>query len=335
MDIGRLDLNLLLLLERLYRLGSLSEAASALGMRQPTASNKLAELRRYFGDELFVRTGHGMRPTSFMDGIIPTLQEALRLLEIGVLSKPAFVPQDCKRTFVIATTDIGVFVSGPPLIHMLRSRAPHAGLRYVPVVPNRLESMLEDGSVDLAIGSFPDLIGPSILRQGLFEHPFVCIVRRDHPFIGDILSLQQFLDAEHVVVSQESQSLDLLERHLAMLGYKRRIPLHLPHYMTVPQVIASSDMIGVVPLSLAAWFVETSNIKLVRPPIDFPLTEAKQFWHRRTNDDPAISWLRQLVAEQLMRRDPTEAASQQYACARAPSTDLTTADSRISAISAV
>ena len=57
------DLNLLLVLDGVLREGTLSNAAKALSVSQPTISSSLAKLREIFRDELFVRSGNGMQPT--------------------------------------------------------------------------------------------------------------------------------------------------------------------------------------------------------------------------------------------------------------------------------
>jgi DNA-binding transcriptional LysR family regulator len=57
------DLNLLLVLDGVLREGTLSNAAKALSVSQPTISSSLAKLREILQDELFVRSGNGMQPT--------------------------------------------------------------------------------------------------------------------------------------------------------------------------------------------------------------------------------------------------------------------------------
>jgi len=69
MDIRKLDLNLLLLFDGLYREQNLSAVARRLVMSQPMASANLRHLREYFDDQLFVSTGRGMRPTPFAESI--------------------------------------------------------------------------------------------------------------------------------------------------------------------------------------------------------------------------------------------------------------------------
>ncbi len=57
MDLRKIDLNLLLVFAQLFR--------ERLDMSQPGVSNALNRLRVLLGDELFVRTPHGMEPTSY------------------------------------------------------------------------------------------------------------------------------------------------------------------------------------------------------------------------------------------------------------------------------
>ena len=63
-DLRKLDLNLLIVFETVYKTGSVSEAARVLGMTQPTVSNALARLRDHFSDQLFVRRDRSMKPTA-------------------------------------------------------------------------------------------------------------------------------------------------------------------------------------------------------------------------------------------------------------------------------
>jgi DNA-binding transcriptional LysR family regulator len=59
----KLDLNLLRLLVALEQTRHLGRAAEALQMSQSGLSTALARLRKQLGDELFVRSPGGMRPT--------------------------------------------------------------------------------------------------------------------------------------------------------------------------------------------------------------------------------------------------------------------------------
>jgi DNA-binding transcriptional LysR family regulator len=63
MDIRKVDLNLLPVLDALLRHRSVTLAARELEMSQSALSSSLARLRELLGDSLFVRTGRGLLPT--------------------------------------------------------------------------------------------------------------------------------------------------------------------------------------------------------------------------------------------------------------------------------
>ncbi|MFR0717560.1 LysR family transcriptional regulator [Enterobacterales bacterium BD_CKDN230030183-1A_HGKHYDSX7] len=79
-ELRRADLNKLVVFVAVYRERSASHAAVQLGVKQPAISNTLAELRRFFDDELFVRRGRQLQATSRAEAIFKALEPALELL---------------------------------------------------------------------------------------------------------------------------------------------------------------------------------------------------------------------------------------------------------------
>lgn len=312
MDIRRLDLNLLLMLDAVERDRNLSAAARRLGISQPAASANLGKLRDFFKDQLFLRTGRGLRPTPFLEEIIIPVRSVLTAIDRDILRKAVFDAADTERLFTITTSDIGVFVFVPPLLRALRAQAPRASLRCVTMHHRQLHEALDRGDVDVAIGYFPDLSSPGIGDHDLVAHPFTCIVRENHPTIGATLTLEQFEKAEHLVITEQGRSQEIAERRIREMRIKRNIILHLNHFMSVPQLIANSDMVAIVPASLGAWY-SGRGLKMIEPPFDIPHIPLKQFWHRRREDEPAMRWLRTLINTQLRGRDPLLAMTPDYA----------------------
>jgi DNA-binding transcriptional LysR family regulator len=81
MNISGIDLNLLPVFDAVYRTQSLTRAGLEVGLSQPAVSHALSRLRIYFGDPLFRRTSHGMKPTPKADAIAGPLHEALRSIQ--------------------------------------------------------------------------------------------------------------------------------------------------------------------------------------------------------------------------------------------------------------
>ena len=72
-----IDLNLLVVFQEVFQQRQISMAATRLHLTQSAVSNALGRLRRTFGDELFVRTAHGMQPTPFAEQLAEPVAAAL------------------------------------------------------------------------------------------------------------------------------------------------------------------------------------------------------------------------------------------------------------------
>lgn len=295
------DLKLLRLLVQLHASRNVSKAAEALNLSQPAASLALGRLRRRLGDPLFVRGVGGMLPTSRCDEIVVIAKEALLLVDQAVQTPANFDPQTAQRDFVVSLSDIGEMVFLPKLMRHLSQLAPNCNLRSRALTAGELPDALESGNVEIAVGSFPELERPGFFMQRLFEHRFVCLIRKDHPRVkGGKVPLSVFLDLPHAVVEFEGRSHDLFERLLKSEGLSRRAQLTIPHFMSVPAVIAATDMIVTVPYAVAEYFIQHGELRMVYPPINTKSYAVKQHWHARFNTDPALKWLRGEIARIYM-----------------------------------
>lgn len=288
-----IDLKLLRLLTQIHASGSVSQAAEAVHLSQPAASLALGRLRRILGDPLFVRGVGGMLATSRCDEVVAAAREALSLIDDAVKLPPSFDPLTAQRDFVVTLSDIGEAVFLPRLMAHLSRHAPHCNLRSRALSALELPQALESGQVEMAIGFFPDLERPGFFMQRLFEHRFVCLIRKDHPRVkGDKIPLSVFLELPHAVVEPEGRSHELFEDLLRSKGLERRVQLSIPHFMSVPAIVAATDMIVTVPQALADYFVRFGDLRIVHPPVNTQPYPLKQHWHARFNADPALKWLR-------------------------------------------
>ena len=192
----------------------------------------------------------------------------------------------------------------PKLLRRLREVAPEVNIKTVAMPPNLLEQAMEAGEVDLAVGYFPDLTKHRFYQQRLFRHAFVCIARADHPDIGETLSLEQFLRIPHAVVSPEGRSQEIFDRLLEREGLKRRVLLSIPHFMSIPFIVTSSDLIVTLPRAVGTSFAQLANIKLLDPPFENPTFDLKQHWHERFHQDAANRWIRGLFYELFSEQEP-------------------------------
>ena len=136
-------------------------------------------------------------------------------------------------------------------------------------------------------------------------HTLVCLVRANHPEVkSSRIGMKKFLQLSHAVVTPMGRSGELFETKLKEMGLQRRVQLASVHFLTVPAIIATTDMIVTVPRSIADYYTRQENLRIIEPPISIKPYAVKQFWHPRFNADPAIRWLRESVVR-LFGPQPT------------------------------
>jgi DNA-binding transcriptional LysR family regulator len=289
------DLNLLRIFDALWRHGHLGHASEELELSQPALSHSLKRLREQIGDVLFVKAHNGMQPSARAVQLAPIVQSLLASVRESVLTTPAFEPQIARRTFTIAMSDVGEMVFLPKLLSQITREAPFVNITTVSMSPREMVEAMQRGQVDLTLGYFPDLKGSDVFQQRLFGHGFVCLVSRDHSAAHGKLTQQQFRDFPHAVVQTEGRSQEIVEQYLKKKGIVRRELLHCPHFLSIPMVIASTDMIVTVPEPVGKVFAKIASLQVLKPPFAFPDYDLKQNWHRCQHDDPGNQWLRSVV----------------------------------------
>jgi DNA-binding transcriptional LysR family regulator len=305
MNLNSMDLNLLLAFESLMDERHVTRAAKRAGLSQPAMSNALARLRRTFDDPLLVRTADGMAPTPMAQALIGPVRAALAHLRAALEEKPAFDPAASKRTFHLLANDYAEIMLVAPLLRALRRQTGGIGLRlYRPrsVFQPPSPAALSD-SFDLALGFFPDALAleASVRSAVLWEERNVCIASPTHPAIRGKLSLQQYAAAWHVAVFYKTQGPGIIDTLLAQQGLSRRLAMLVPHFASVPFMVASSDLIATVPERLARRFGQWLKLQILPVPVAIPPFRLTLLWHERWHADPAHSWMRRLIAEAASR----------------------------------
>lgn len=296
MNIGSLDLNLLVAFDAIEQERNITVAANRIGISQPAMSNALARLRRTFNDPLFVRTGRGMEPTPFAKKLSRPIRRSCSLINDALRTAGNFEAATSRRKFVFYMSDIGEKVNLPIIMPHLQKMAPNITIKVSRIPQRDAQDAMMAGDVDIALGLFPSLAG-GFYEQKLYRDTFVCIVRADHPKIGDTLTRKQFVEMSHGVVSFAGTGHDAaVEKTLARQRIKRHIGLVVQHFATLPMTISRTDLIATIPLKAAQSFSNLTQIKMLKPPINIPGFEIKQHWHERYHYDPANRWMRQQIA---------------------------------------
>ncbi|WP_099867570.1 LysR family transcriptional regulator [Pararhizobium haloflavum] len=292
MNLRTIDLNLLLVFEAIYTEGNLTRAADRLAMSQPAVSNALARLRGALDDALFLRTARGMSPTPRARQMIQEVRQALDLITSALRNTAAqFDYTQSDRIFSIAAEDYGEAVITPRFMDWLTGVAPHIKAQVLPKQSLALQEDLKDGRIDLAIDYFR-VRGEGFTNQHLMTDELVSMVRVDHPTIRDTLTLEQYISLPHVVLSQKAPMVD---RELSKRGLSRNRALHVPHFISMPLIVKSTDFICTLPRRMAMLYMEHFRVKVLKSPIDFPKIPIYVIWSDNMERDPGHIWLRQAL----------------------------------------
>lgn len=291
-----IDLNLLSVFQEVYRERQISAAARRLGLTQSAVSNALARLRRTFGDELFVRTAHGMQPTPLAQQMAEPIGAALAQVALALSQRSRFDPATSGRRFTLAMTDVGEVYFMPVLIERCRAAAPNVEIASIRANGLTLKDDMETGRVDLAIGAFED-VSDALYHRALFRQPFVSMFRKDHPLAKGKVDLARFVAAPHLIVDAAHSPYDRINGLLEKAGVTAGARFRVPHFTAVPYIVSTSELVVTVPQKLAESAASPFGLKWIEPPLALPTLQTNVFWHRRFNHDPGIQWLRGLIAD--------------------------------------
>jgi len=294
MNLEDIDLNLLVVFNQLLIERRVSKVADKLGVSQPAVSNSLAKLRKLLGDELFLRTSGGMVPTPFADQLAESVTYALGMIHSALNQRSSFEPHSVARSFTIGMTDIGEIDFLPALLARLAKDAPAVTLSTVRNTTVNLKEEMEAGHIDLAIGLLPQLKAGFFQRR-LFRQRYVCVFRQGHKLDKKRITLQDFSNAEHLVVMATGTGHGKVDELLQRSGVPRTVRLTVPHFVAVGHILSHSDLVATVPERLAEKMVAPFGLRYVTHPAALPEVAINLFWHAKFHKDPANRWLRSLV----------------------------------------
>jgi DNA-binding transcriptional LysR family regulator len=296
MHIADLHLNQIRLVDALARSGNLGEAAEDIGLTQSAASHALARLRQELQDPLFVRTSEGMRPTAYGIRLAASVRDALESLRTGLDRHPEFQPGTSSRTFNIIMSDVSQMLYLPRLLPRISAEAPGVTVHVRPLPAKAPHLILESGEVDLAVGAFSRLIA-GCRQKRLYRERYVCVVRQDHPRFVQGMSAEAFCSVPQALVDPRGYVHERLDRWLAQQKVPRTVKLYVPYFLSLPPVIARSDLLVIMASRVANTYAEMLPLKIMPPPVKLPSYDTRLFWHERFHRDPASRWLRNLYIE--------------------------------------
>ncbi len=295
MHISKVDLNLFTVLEAIYAEGSITRASLKMNLTQPAISHALNRLRQLFDDPMFERQGHVMTPTPLTRSIIDPVRRALRGFEVTLTGAARFDAASSERSFSLAVRDVLEASVLPPLMAGIADAAPSVTLNTLQVSRKELESELAAGTLDAAI----DILLPlpnEVRRVQLAGDQTVVLLRRGHPLVKKrTLTLDTYLQLEHIQTSSRRRGPGLEDVELSRQGLQRNIRLRCQHYFAACRVVSQTDLALTMPDRLARIVNQQFNNQILPLPLAMPSLDVYLYWHVNVDNDPANLWLRSQI----------------------------------------
>jgi DNA-binding transcriptional LysR family regulator len=294
MELSAIDTNLLLALHALLQEASVTRAAKRLAVGQPAMSHSLARLRAHFGDPLLVAKGrqHVLSPGA--QALAPSVERAVAAVA-EVFGDSKRKPASPGRPYVLACADhFGVAVL--PILLRNFGGDTGGGLEIRPLLSRSTEEILEDA--DVALGAFED-VPVTITQRHLFSDSYVCVVRRDHPRVRKALTLETYLELDHidVVPAPLSRPGARIDRALGQQARRRQVIVRVPYYILAARTVAQTDLVLTITRSLAELMQPLAPVKLVTFPGKILPHRFSLIWHRRNDGDAVHARFRNGVIE--------------------------------------
>lgn len=295
-NLRNFDLNLLLAFDALMQERSVTLAATRLHIQQPAMSHALKALRLLFGDELFIRTPQGMDPTARALELADMVRRTLQHAQDTLLSRPLFDPATETRTFRLGLSAEAELLALPGLVTRLAREAPHVRLLSRAVTRAGVADLLDDGTVDVAVGCFEDS-AVRHRRQDLFEETHLCCYSQRLMPDDFALDLARYAATPHAMISLKDNLAGCLEDAMAEAGVKPNVVVAVPNFVTLAAIAAGAPILATLPARVAALFA--SEFGLVTAHLPFPLRSfpVSIAWHARLGNDPASAWLRGCIQD--------------------------------------
>lgn len=308
--LNRMDLNLFVIFDAIYREQNLTRASESLFLSQPAVSHALARLRERFDDPLFERQGKRMQPTPLAHNIIREVRQGLGNLETALLKDTHFDPASSERHFNIVVPDM----LEASFVHRLATHvlpeAPHIKLSSIRMVRSEIEQALQHGKADFAIDiRFPT--SKDICREEVWAEEFVVVARRDHPALRQRkprLTLERYLKAHHILVTNRYDGFGAEDYALSKLGKSRAVSMVCQHYYAANRVVRQSNLLLTLPRSYGQLLARNEDNVTVPLPFEMPPLSMHLYWLKKSLQDPALAWLKGHIEAQLanMRRAVTK-----------------------------
>ncbi|EAS41093.1 LysR family transcriptional regulator [Photobacterium profundum] len=297
-----LDLNLLRTFLVLSQELNMRKASERLYVSQPAISQALQRLRNHFGDELFLKSINGLKPTPYAEDLAERITPFLDGLAHALNTQDTFNPLELNRTIKIALPAQVLCTLSGTLVQHLKEAAPNADLHILNWSSTTLEEIAKD-TIHLGINYDYPSAPKEVSTKKLITLEGAVIVRKDHPI--KLLEATPIDFSGYEIASmlipgwndRNSYSAEIL----AKLGIPHKVGFRSEFPMALIDVIQHTDMY--LPNSTNFPIHQYPNLRMIKIKIDEGILPTSltlySYTHQRNRKSELNNWLHTLMFELL------------------------------------
>ena len=314
---NQFDLNLLRALDVLLEEQNITHAATRMNVTQPAMSGALQRMRDYFGDQLLIRVGREMKLTPLAQSLAGPVRALLTDIRQTLGVDPQFDPKTTRRDFTIAMSDYAAFIIMPKVLERLASIAPYISCNIEPL-NEAVFARLASNEIEFSIASDHwrgygayESPGRDIRSNLLFTDKFVCVVDEANPATGPALSLEDYLNMQHLVVRMEGHMLSAVEHTWRVEDLNPRVVASATSFTSMIGMVRGTPYVATVQARLSRALAAAAAVREMTCPIEVSQLRETLLWHARNDFEPGHRFMRDLIIEAARGIDvePTETSS--------------------------
>lgn len=240
------------------RLGSVSRAAQALYVTQPTLTARLHALEREMGDRLFIRTRHGMRLSDAGRAFLPYAERAVRALRDGRRAIDEVGSATAGQLLLASAPAVSTYLL-PAVLERFVRRHPRV---EVAVRTGHSEEVLQLVLRDeVQVGLGRALRHPDVELQPFHEEELVLVVAPDHPFARHARAAMADVSREQLIMFDRTSSYyEITQAAFLAAGITLRKLMELDNIESAKKMVERGLGVALLPSTAIAREVEAGAL---------------------------------------------------------------------------
>ena len=265
------------------RRGTVSRAAEALGVTQPALTARMRALERELGQDLFARSGRGVRLTDAGRAFLPHAERALLAIVDGRASIADLASGRAGKLVIGATGSVSSYVL-PKVLKRFRTEHPRVELTVRTGHSEQVLELVLAESVELAI--VRELRHDDVDVIPLYDDELTLVTHPSHPFARRGSARLSDVAAEGLVVFDRASSYyELTQALFVGAGASPRMIMELDNFEAAKKMLEEGLGVALLPIVSVARELELGQLASV-PIVDAGPVHRRMVVVRRNDVGP-------------------------------------------------